>query len=305
MNKWTRQVELKKVQISVSEMKSFSYSTILCIFLVQSTASLSISCEFTIEPWPIEALYTCKTSSLTYDGSSQLKFVAGDHLNESYSLNDVQGLWLYQGVEELLYLPDNFDISFPHIKALKFDNTMIEEISSSDLQQFPELRIFMSSYNPITSLPGDLFQFNTNLRQIYIFGLSDPDLNLRHIGEGLISNLYELEIVRFYSHSCIENEFAQTRSDIEELDRKLHVLCPFEAITSTVLMTITGISSTSVIPDTTSESSTYTSTYLSTETVTSTSAMDETTTSGQTRLEFSIICNSMFIFLCIFCNFMS
>lgn len=266
------------------------------IFLLKSAASLSLTCEFTFESWPIEPLYTCKTSSLTYDGSSKLNFVTGSHLNESYSNDDVQGLWLLRGVERLLFMPDDFNNYFQHIRAIKFDNTMIETISSSDLQQFPELRIFMSSYNPITTLPGDLFQFNPLLRQFYMFGLADPEMNIRYIGENLFTNLAELETVRFYGHSCIENEYASTKSEVEELIKKLHIMCPGEATTAATEST-TEFSSTSVVAETSSE----TSTVEFESTTSSTRILDSSTTSGQSRIFISTL--TKLLFVCIFMKF--
>lgn len=242
-------------------MESLNFVGFICWFLVTSilvsrVSSIKINCDFAFEPWPIEPLYTCKTSSLFYDDSTKLQLFEGTHLNGSLTNEDVQGLWLLNDVNELSFLPENFDLSFPHLRALKFDNTRIEKVSSEDLRQFPELMIFMSSYNPITSLPGDLFQSNSLLRQIYIFGLADPGWNIRHIGENLLANLIHLDTVRFYGHSCIENVFATTKSEIEELNINLHVLCPEESIAETTTFYETTSTMITMTTETWSEAST-------------------------------------------------
>jgi hypothetical protein len=114
---------------------------LLLIFLVKKNESLDIECRFFRGDWEIAGvgiIYYCETWKIWNLDEPKIQFINGTH--ESGKTNeDVQGMTFYNGQENMTEFPQDIHKFFPNILVISFWTTKIKEISSSDLQHFPNL----------------------------------------------------------------------------------------------------------------------------------------------------------------------
>lgn len=85
-------------------------------------------------------------------------------LNSENSSNNFIELSLENG--ELQMLPDGFDMFFPHISSLNITNSGLAILYKQNLKQFGKyLKMANFSRNFLTTLTGDIFQYNENIMQ--------------------------------------------------------------------------------------------------------------------------------------------
>lgn len=193
--------------------------SILFLFLSISSTSLSvkIECKFTTI-----IQYTCQTVKITSVEERKLEI---EGLHEIGKTNDdVAAFSFMNGAQDLTFIPENINEIFPNLLTLHIVGTKISQISSDDLKDLSSLQAFHAMTVPIMSLPGDLFFYNRNLRDVRFYG-SDQRVNLHQIGENLLGELTKLENAEFRFNFCI-NRVADNQADIKALNAELHVLCP-------------------------------------------------------------------------------
>lgn len=177
----------------------------------------------------------CTSLRFSNVNDRMLESVTGTH-QPGLTHSDVDGLTIIDHDQnQINYIPENITDIFPKLTSLTFGFTRISRISPDDLMQFDGLKMFSSIYNPIKSLPRDLFKHNPDLEAIYFYGADGTltpteDNSLSEIERGLLSNLDQLTTVVFSRHYCIqEPQFAYTRSQVIELNEKLPIMCPHPA----------------------------------------------------------------------------
>lgn len=214
-----------------SHRRSFGLKAILIFMLFCScTQSVVFDCEFSIRSWTIGgSTYTC-TPKISGTGYT-LAEVRGTHLNGKTN-NDVEVLSAEGQV--LNRVPSNLNSFFPNLQTIRLFDTHLQNVTSDDLRQFPDLVIFSSWHNDLVSLDGDLFRYTPKLHFVRFYNNS-----LELVGNDLLTNLSELEEANFEYNPCV-NIAANTPEAIQDLNRLLPVLCsPVVDTTTLPLTTIT------------------------------------------------------------------
>lgn len=182
---------------------SIKFWQIFVIFLfVNKSNQLNIECSYDIiHPVAIQhRYYACEIYKIWNVDEPQLESVNGTH-NTTQSNTDVEGLIFL--VNDLKYFPGELINFFPNLISIHIWWSQINVLSSKDLEPFPKLEEFRLYDSKITSIPGDLFHYNRNLKYIGIAG--NGFLNL--IGENLLTEeLEQLKIVHFNANGCIDRE---------------------------------------------------------------------------------------------------
>jgi hypothetical protein len=231
------------------------------IFFVNETVALSFECIYSNSTWDlVGTLYSCLPSKVWDFNEPKIKFVNGSHTNGRNHSN-VNGL-VFRGThfQELKYFPEDILSHFPNNLQVRIDgDNDISKISSSNLQTLQNLTFFGFGKSKITSIPSDFFKFNPKLRVIEFFSNNF----LSQIGENLLGNLTQLQVVRFKSNRCL-NVTASTSQEIRQLNQYLHIQCPPNSVSSTTISTTkqstsTVISTSTPLPLNTSTIGTTTS----------------------------------------------
>lgn len=199
----------------------------LTLILFKNIDGLRIECEFAVDTTSELPIYNFDSFRVFEIEDKVLQSVNGTHVT-GYGNSQVDSLSLVFDAHNLTYIPENITVIFPNLKVFTFGSTKIQEISSNDLMQFPNIEIFSSLYNPILSLPGDLFKYNLKLKDVRFYGSIAPskDNSLSEIGRNLFGNLDQLTTVVFMRHYCMASEFAFNRTEVLDLNERLPVMCP-------------------------------------------------------------------------------
>lgn len=205
-------------------------SFVIAIFIAKSEVSgLRIFFICDDEMWKGARTYTCTSASIadvlnptpTYDAYHIFGRVWAD-----VRYIRIVGI---QNAPSLLGMPQNITTRFPGVTMFHIEyQTSLRALTSNDLAQFPNLEVFESSWNGITSLPSDLFKNNPRLKEVEFWGsvqLPTEFNSLYQIGENLLGGLPDLSKASFLRHKCI-NEGALNRTEVVALNTRLHVLCP-------------------------------------------------------------------------------
>lgn len=178
--------------------------------------------------------YICWATSLNSENLKMITELHGQHL--SGKSNADVGIFIETN-KKLKYIPTNFVDYFPNLKDISFSAPLLS-LTSADLKPFPNLLSFTSGHGEFRSIEGDLFKYTRKLESIqFMYG------HLEHVGENLLSGLYDLSQADFYVNTCISLT-ANTPTKIEELKEKLLLRCPAVVATTTTSSTTTSMPTT-------------------------------------------------------------
>lgn len=108
-------------------------------------------------------------------------------------------------------------------------NFELKSISAADLEQFPNLVFLEVSGSPLTSLDGDLFKYNPNMRYIYLY-----QNQIQHVGLDLVKNLNNLQALYMHGNPCThEDTYTFDRKGTLKLNDELPLMCPPLGLTTT------------------------------------------------------------------------
>lgn len=118
--------------------------------------------------------------------------VNGDNKTTDYQSIGVVG-------QTVNFMPKRLGTFFAKVERLTISQSELKAIEKTDLAEFSELSYLDLSSNKLTSLDGDLFEFNPNLEQVNF------DSNkLKNIGEDLLDNLHKLHRALFSNNDCLQ-----------------------------------------------------------------------------------------------------
>lgn len=164
-------------------------------------------------------LYTCIVSSSTkiMQRGVKIKEFRGKHLPK-YNLHKVEAIWFENVICN--FIPRGIHDNFPNLIALGVLNSQLLGVSREDLEELDENLVYIYfHYNPLASLPDNLFVNMKKLREISIMNNS----NLKHITSKVIDNIIDnnLRYVDFTNNGCIDAHFCpgyvNTLASVEEL----------------------------------------------------------------------------------------
>lgn len=162
--------------------------------------------------------YGCKVRGISQEDVIELTEVIGDHLPNQTS-SDVNILSI-EFLPTLETFPSRIEDFFPNILAMQVFQTNLSSISAPELEPFKQLLVLVFEVCNITSLDGDVFSYNKNLR---VVGIEQNPL--ASVGYGLFDNLYDLELALFGENDCIDFR-AFERGQLPELEKLLYYQCP-------------------------------------------------------------------------------
>lgn len=204
-------------------------SFVFLILIGSIGESLGVQIDFLCksETFKAHQIYACQSIGFSDFGIKKLDFANALHQEIGKTNSDVKLLLMIHGAENLTSIPANINLFFPNITMIYIGWTNIARVTSEDLRQFPNLELFSSNMNPITFLPGNLFEHNLKIHQIEFMGFVDrrKGATLDEIGPNLLGPLNNLKYAFFWNHFCI-SEIAMNRSQVIELNSRLHILCP-------------------------------------------------------------------------------
>jgi hypothetical protein len=143
--------------------------------------------------------------------------IQGDHLSGKTNAH-IEALTMRDS--KLFYsIPADLGNYIPNLRSLEISYTNLSSVSRNVLSQFPYLNIITLAYNNFATLDGNLFASNRQLRYLNIIFN-----NVKHIGANMLKDLIYLQTV-YIAEGCVD-VYANTPSEIQQLNDKLHILCP-------------------------------------------------------------------------------
>lgn len=142
---------------------------LLVIILVNKSFELSLECYFVDYIWDLGPLYTCKPLKIWDFDEPNIKLINGTESHyDDRNNSDVRAIHFDEDTIEgndmksMTKIPENFHEFFPEIEIISFNGkNKIQYISSSNLQNYKELRSFIIYWSKIKSIPSDFFQYST------------------------------------------------------------------------------------------------------------------------------------------------
>ena len=248
-------------RVSTSEQKARKIANMekLVVFflLLASTQAVVYNCNYASKNWTdTGSLYGCTVSLIAVGDSVDTEDVVGN-LHPGKSLEDVETFSITRKVVKKMSA--GLAVFFPNLKVIQFYTAQFETISMEDLRPFKMLEHLYLHQNLLTSLPGDLFEFNSKLRLFHVYSNK-----LTSVGQGILDGLNFLANVNFDSNPCI-NKNGRTTEELEILKEELLQKClpagetiAPKTTTSTVATTTEALTTVSTTPQSTSPSPTTT-----------------------------------------------
>lgn len=247
---------------------------------------MNVTCQYQtvhiVDMRPPRNLILCESSAFDEWEVSNMTAVTATSTDPFFVRNNSEALIIFKDANNLTFIPLKIDSFFPNLKLLRIFNTKISKISSEELRQFPKLQTLILNFNLITELPANLLEWNQELLELVIVGLPfyTRDNSLHTIGENMLVTARKLEHVNIYNNFCVY-QFALNRTQVIDLNSKLHIYCGGGVYSSTLITTQTTTLSTA---SSTTSSSSSTKSYGSTSSTTS----DGSTVLNSTNLKLII-----------------
>lgn len=191
------------------------------MFILTSTHSLDITCDFYDDEWEILGnVYTCSVKNLnTRIPNENVTNILGTH-SEGRSNKDVVKLNIQKQTCE--FLPRGFEKFFPNLEGLRIAESGLVALTKSDLSVFPKLRNCDMYNNYLSSLESEIFA-NCPLLEYLYFGFNQ----IRTIGHNILMPLKKLKKANFQDNVCL-SENAQSKDEIVALQKVLNFECSDE-----------------------------------------------------------------------------
>lgn len=209
----------------------------IILLIISTTSGLQIDCHFSYDHvWhEIGQVYTCEVISMDFsDNSTDLTSYSGTHVPGN-SADDVKAFYFGTLCPQfgLTFVPRGFLNFFPNFNMLEFNTCTIDTLDGDELDEYPNLERFVLVHSSVQRIPGNLFEFNKNLRYIW-FGF-----RIMRVGDNLLDDLENLDQAYFWDNSCI-NQTALTPEEVPALIEGLKIKCPdVDPTTSTESTTTT------------------------------------------------------------------
>ncbi|CAG9803021.1 unnamed protein product [Chironomus riparius] len=167
-----------------------------------------------------DSYYSCLISNQNIKENIPVK-INGNH-QIGNSNKDVVNVWINKCT--VTKIPKGITFMFPNIKVLEIKNSKLPAIHKNDLAEYKSLEKFCCIENPISYLPGDLFEGFEKLEWIEFYGNS-----LLIIEPNILNGLHGLKYVEFSRGGPQDKRFslyprlssnANVKEIKDELERK-------------------------------------------------------------------------------------
>lgn len=169
-----------------------------------------------------EYYYSCNITKQKISEDAPLK-INGNHTFGKTNEN-VVNVWINNCI--VTKIPKGFTKIFPNMKILEIKNSKLATIDKHDLDEYKGLEKFCCIQNPISYLPGDLFEDFINLEWIEFYGN-----NLQIIEPNILDGLDKLKYVEFSRGSPHDKRFSMysrlsSNASIQEIKDELAAKYP-------------------------------------------------------------------------------
>lgn len=194
---------------------------VIAIFLelLFSIDCVIFDCDYQQHSWyVIGDVYTCHATVEIPNESRALTEVSQNHHTNKTDL-DVLAL----SIEESFcpFIPFYINRFFPNLLSIRFMMTELKVLNPNDLRMFPALKLFVSYYNPVKSIDGNLFRQNRELEFV-----SFPGNQLKHVGHNLLLQGLDLLNYVFFDNNICINYNVQLSSKVSGIISMLQFRCP-------------------------------------------------------------------------------
>lgn len=191
---------------NLNGLTMFSTKTLTVFLLtifVSKSIQISVDCDYKIlKRWKIiEDSYSCLISTLDVKSKLTVTNALGTHL-QGKTNSDVKALKIVDRCEAI---PSGFGSIFPNIEALSIWKANLKYVTSTDLQQFSNLREIWLYVNELEYLESKLFQYNPKVESIN-FSAN----RIKYIGGTFFDYLPNLRKAFFVYNDCITSEATDT-----------------------------------------------------------------------------------------------
>lgn len=159
------------------------------------------------ESWTIADFLTCngvESISTTY---SNARVILVEHSNgsEVTNISEIPALNIQHA--SVKFIPFGIKAKFINLKLLQISSCGLLSVSKENLKEFgSSLELLSLDYNKLISIDDDLFEYNSNLKAIYLY--SNP---LRFIGPDFLKNLQRYKTLQYIDlefSGCISQVFS-------------------------------------------------------------------------------------------------
>lgn len=124
--------------------------------------------------------------------------------------SDLIGIMIYGKSTE--YFPRGLEKVFTNLKSIDVCYGYLKEITQADLKLYKKLVNLDLDHNNIQVLEEGLFDYNPNLKLIWI-----GNIKISHINSNLFNNLYSLTSLKLYSNVCINMNAFENRDGVQSI----------------------------------------------------------------------------------------
>lgn len=206
----------------------------LCIILtfVVAISAITFDCRFVVSPWMAIGLnYQCQTKPFDVESSQYVTNISGVHMDNKTNV-DVIAIHI-SNCADLSYIPKGIGHFFPNLIGIYLEGCGIVSLNGTELNEYPQLKLFALEKSPLHYVPGNLFSHNHDMLLI-----SFGENKINATGRNLLSNLMQLSEVYFEDNICI-NGNATTIQDIPQFNEKLNRDCSIASeMFKSVLLTV-------------------------------------------------------------------
>lgn len=213
-------------------------SLFIVFILFASTSALTFTCEYKEVEWfAIGLNYQCQTEPFNVDSSQYVTSISGEHLPDKTN-DDVIAIHI-ANCTNLAYIPKGLLEVFPNLIGIYLDACGILSLTGTELNEYPQLRLFALELSSLDYVPGNLFAQTPDMVLV-----SFADNKINGIGWNLLSNLNKLSEAYFENNICT-NKNAGTIEEIPELIETLNSDCSIASkmfISVSLVLVLSGFS---------------------------------------------------------------
>lgn len=158
-----------------------------------------------------QAVYYCEAVNQKIFDGTRLSIDSVNGVHTSGKTNDDVTAIVLTGISNLNFMPRNLEKIFKNLISIKFDGSMLIDISKDDLKPFPNLKYFKADNSYLKVIEANLFQFNYELLVIWL--RTTP---ITHIHPNAFDGLDKLRVLRMTGITNCPEYFldAVTKADV-------------------------------------------------------------------------------------------
>lgn len=197
-------------------MKSFSLFLVALLSIFKTINGIVLVCDFKYQR---NFDYTCdvKYLRITQKNDRTITEVFGDHLR----LKSSDEVTHFNSKSNIIkFFPLNLPTFFKNLASIQIENATLREIEHTDLRQLGgTLKNLWLSETNIEALESGLFNYNPNISKLRF-----ESNKIKHVDDGVISHLENLEELEFLENTCYYGS-AHNRYEVQMTINEIELKC--------------------------------------------------------------------------------